>query len=251
MTEDEAILWSSISRFHDWKRGDFPAAVLRRAMDSGIIGVPEWVEPDPDGERQPFKPVAPRDAPPTLLAMAPPTRAVVNVSCGGEQPHEWELSMVLPPFDEEDGQVDGYGIINIRVRRDAFSSSGAAGRLLDSFLAVHAPSNTEFAFVHPAGDWADLKLTTYNRPVTKSPMFAGVYWANFLGPGHIDQFEPGALRDVRAYRVERRDGDGLFVIVAPDLRTLESPETRADMIRLTEEFRRAWKKPQPRRGADR
>lgn len=243
--KDTEVLWRCASRFHDWADLKFPQRLLTEAATAGIVGPPEWLERDPGGPREPlgfgdpsdFKDAARFAA--GLFAAGYAGRAGGYLHAGGSAPHPWALWLTLSTFDPEEGRVGGYNMLSLRFPRAPFEGPRRSAALLDCFTRTHTPGDTEFAAVHPARRWELLRTSLYDVAVTYDPMFAGVLWANFLGPGHVEQFDRAALDALTAYRVEWVGTRGLFLVVTPDLADADTPPAEREMQRLTEIFRRA------------
>lgn len=241
--EKDEVLWRCASRFHDWADLEFPRRLMNEAASAGIIGPPEWLELDPRGPRLPVQAADPPRSCAELFAGAAANSPPRYFHAGGGAPHEWTLSTGVSPFDPEAGRVDGYNMLDIRFPRAPFETPPRSAVLLDCFARTHTPADTEFAAVHPSRRWEQLRNSLYGVAVTYDPMFAGVLWANFLGPGHVEQFDPAALASLSAYKVERVGERGLFVFVTSDIAEAETPSAEREMLRLTEIFRRARARP--------
>jgi hypothetical protein len=111
--------------------------------------------------------------------------------------------------------------------------------LIEMFKGVHSPDDTEFACIHPYVRLLQLAAVGYAPPLVFAPMFAGVYWANFLGPGHLDKFDVERLRGLSAYLVEFVGDEGLFLVASPRVDEATGEQAEREMRRLTDEFRRA------------
>ncbi len=133
-------------------------------------------------------------------------------------------------------------MVNLEFPRAPFAPEARSAELADAFARTHGPDDTEWACIHPARRWTTLRADLYEVPVTIAPMFAGVFWADFLGPGHLELFDPAKLRGLEAHRVERRGDRGLLLVVSPSLADADSPATEREMERLTERFRAALKR---------
>ena len=130
-------------------------------------------------------------------------------------------------------------MIGIEFDLAGFASDERSAALIEAFLDTHTPTDTEYACIHPYERLQRMRDTVYKPPVTVTPMFAGVYWANFLGAGHIDQFDHDKLSRLDGYKVKWVDSRGLFLIVSSRITDAESAETEAKMQQLTDLFRGA------------
>ncbi|WP_181790957.1 hypothetical protein, partial [Myxococcus llanfairpwllgwyngyllgogerychwyrndrobwllllantysiliogogogochensis] len=160
----------------------------------------------------------------------------------GATPWPWTLTVGISPFVATEGRVRGLNTFVFQFEGASYEDEAGSARLLKAFHAAHAPETTEFAAIHPLARYEDLESGDYNPAVTLGPMFAGVYWANFLGRGHLEQFDRKMLEQLPSDQVEWVDGGkGLFLVVTPRLADATTPAVEAEMKRLTEVFRAARK----------
>lgn len=230
------VEWIVVTRFHDWlsqpMAGDFLAAL----ETAGVAAAPEWVELGQEPARLAFPALSPARRHEYLLTCRDPQdSARLRFRVGGERPAPWTVSYHVRAWDEEQGRVDGYSVLGARFPLSVASPSAA---LADAFSRLHRPDNTEYAFIHGSSEAARLRMQDYRDPVTYGPMFAGVYWANFLGRGHIELFETGRLRDLDAARVEL-SGERCLLIASPELAESLEPGGQGRLLSLTECFRSA------------
>lgn len=210
------VLWKANSSRHDWRDGEPLRRLIDAASRLGLIGRTEKIEDE--------------------LA------AATEITFSGDDPAPWEIFWNVHPFDAEEGWVDGLNTLWLTFDRSRVTDSGA---LLEAFYAVHTPADAEYAVIHPYDHWADFADRHYQIPVTINLSFRGVFWANFLGPGHIEEFDPEKLRDLEAHEVRWVDEKGLFVIATPDLASADAPASEPILLALTERFREALR-PQSR-----
>ncbi|HYR11070.1 MAG TPA: hypothetical protein VEQ60_25035 [Longimicrobium sp.] len=235
------MLWRACSSRHDWTDGALFAQVLAAAGRLGVIGpatavkvgwderpVPGTFEVHGMGER--------------LLAAAGRSDPLV-IDATGTSP-SWSVFFAAWPYDRADRSVEGMNALELR-----FDASGLGREqldaLADAFFAVHTPQNTEYAVLHPYEHWRDFGESAYERPVTIGPMFRGVYWASFLGPGHADQFDRERLQGLPVHRMEWIDGPGLRLVANPDPRDCADPPVEALYRELTAAFRAALRPDSP------
>jgi hypothetical protein len=235
----EQILWSSATRFHDWWACKFPFDLLKQAKFARVIGSVEWIKQG-WGRTSKLKQIHDEESIDSyLLKILPKSEKTFILEAGGTKPHSWKLSLYIPPFSQQKQRVDGYSMIKIIFEGASLQAPEHSSTLLETFFATHTPDNTEFAFIHPYLHWSQLEDGNYNSPVTFRPMFAGVYWANYLGLGHIELFDRQKLNSLSAYHVKWIDDRGLFLVITPNLADVLTPAIEEKMLKLTEEFRRA------------
>lgn len=214
--------------------------MLSQAHEAGLIGSVEWMAVGPDDERKNVD--HQKDILDQLLEHRPRRGELYRIAAGGSQALPWHMTLALFPFRKSSGQVQGYNILNLWFESQPFEDPNNSDNLVRVFRAIHTPDNTEFAFVHPYQRWSELSDTVrgpYGKPVTIGPMFSGVFWANFLGSGHLAFFDLSPLRDLQSYQVEWTDDKGLFIRVSRDIAEATSPAVEEEMFRLTERFRAA------------
>lgn len=237
--------WSGATRYHDWytKPRTIAKRMLSQAQHAGLIGLVDWVSLGHDDERKEVT-YSEGVLEGVLERMLDRgfKRGVSNLlTAGGTKPFAWNMNLLLFPFRKDRGKVQGYNILKLWFDTKAFSGPNASDMLMQTFSTIHTPDNTEFAFIHPYKRWSELTTLgePYEEPVTLGPMFSGVYWAIFLGRGHLAFFDLDKLRNLQAYQVKWLGDDGLFVRVSRDIADATSPAVEEEMFRLTEIFRNA------------
>lgn len=240
----ERVLWKANSGWHDWREG----APLRRLIGSahslGLLSAVTWVKRSEAAEPAQTTLQAGPDLADWLLAQAEPTEGVVEVSAGGIDPAPWRVFWKTYRFDPEFG-LKGLNTVWFTFDRSHVAGRLQSDRLLEAFMVAHTPSDTEYAVIHPYDHWSDFAEAHYRAPVTIAPMFRGVYWANYLGDGHLEDFDLQRLADLRCHRVRWLDRAGLFFVTAPELSAADSRPAEAEMLRLSDCFRQALRPESP------
>ena len=234
------LTWLAATGRHDWYDRRFPARMVGAAVERGLIGACDWVEVGVNKGRRTLR-IEAQDLADKLFRLPRRKKGRVYLSAGGSEPDGWELHVTLAPFDEEAGEVEGFSRVNLGFYRPAEETAPFSAGLLAAFTQTHAPDNTEYACVHPYFKIFESTDTVYRRPITISQMFAGVYWANFLGPGHLTQFDLDRLQPLDAYLVEFVGREGLVLVATPDVAEADDPAVERKLLALTEVFRRALK----------
>jgi hypothetical protein len=236
------LLWRAATSFHDWLDRALPERLMRAAVARQLVGPTDWIEVGIQAGGWREARIEPEDLAAELfrLATAQPDGQLA-FSAGGTAPRYWNLHVRLEPCDPETKQVEGYSMINLEFDRPAVVDADYSAGLIEMFKSMHAPDNTEFACIHPYRRLIELAGGGFAPPLLWGPMFAGVYWANFIGPGHLDRFDLERLRGLSAYLVEFVGDEGFFLVVSPRVDEATSEQTEREMQRLTEEFRRALK----------
>jgi hypothetical protein len=237
----EKILWRSNSSRHDWRGGAPLLRLLTEAARLGLVGRAEHVEGRSRFDKVDIDIATLRSAQPgealakAILALPPTRKDIVEITVRGNDSVPWELFWNVYPMDA-DGTVDGLNTLWLTFDRSRARDSDA---LREAFFRACAIADTEYAMIHPYDHWSDFADAHYQDPVTINLQFKGVFWANFLGPGHLDQFDPAQLQELDAHEVRRIGEQGLFVLATPDLATADASDAEAVLLRLTEEFRQA------------
>jgi hypothetical protein len=232
----DPILWRSASRFHNWQEGDLPKTLLGRWLKDGVIGVPDEI--DANDVAKPFKAAEGARIIDRLLGMPKDREGHLRVSARGNNPHPWWVSVWLPTFDPEVNRNDGYAMINLMFPRAAFSGAARSMMLLDACEAIYRPDNCEFAGIHPENHLGRLQMKAYEKPLVFGPMFAGMYWGVFLGPGHIERFRRETIDALQVSRRRWFDSKGVFLAVSDDVAEADTPEAERKLVNMTEQLRR-------------
>lgn len=232
------VLWLTATRFHDWSDRRFLTELLDRAADLGVIGPATWARSAVSGPPKPVILSRPGLGA-KLLARVPKRHKILWLQAGGVG---WRVLLLVPPFARAANRVNGMCIASIFFDGTPFADATGSDRLWEGFRSAHSPEDTEFAGLHPSARWDGLRRGPYSPAVTYDPMFAGVFWATYLGPGHIQRFDRAALGDLAPAREVTWLGDrGLFLRVNEELGSATTPETEARMFELTARFRDAIK----------
>jgi hypothetical protein len=235
----DKIIWKAATSRHDWKEGHALRRLLRVALSLGLVGPVSWLEAAGAGKKSSVALAANEDLGDTLLSKAPPRRGTIELSAGGSTPAPWEIFWHCSPYEREEGYVSGLNTLWLSFERSRVADRHQSDRLLRAFMELHAPDDTEYALIHPAEHWSHFAELHYERPVTIGPMFQGALWANFLGYGHLNEFDLSKLRSLSTQHVQWVGDRGLFVITAPELAEADAPSTEPELLRLTKIFREA------------
>lgn len=233
------ILWKTNTTIHDWKDGDFVGNLLDRATQMGLLGSVSWLKAGIKGERLEKHLEKPSVLIENLPEPLPDEPANSYLEAGGEQPFPWTVKLSISPFEEKRNKVKTLSTAWVFFDKQAVSSIKGTQELIKAFTEVHNPGNTEYALIHPYQHWLDLADQYYRIPVTIGSMFKGIFWANFLGPGHLNEFDLEKLADISAYRTKWIEDQGLFLISSPSILEAEENLPETECILLTKLFRDA------------
>ena len=240
----ERVLWKANSGRRDWREGAPLRRLLGHAHALGLLSAVTWVKRSEAAEPVPTALQAGPDLADWLLAQAEPDEGVVELSAGGIDPAPWRVFWNACRFDSEHG-VMGLNTLWFTFDRSRVADRLQSDRLLEAFMVAHTPSDTEYAVIHPYDHWSDFAEAHYRAPVTITPMFRGVYWANYLGGRHLEQFDLQRLADLRCQQLRWLDRTGLFFVTAPELSAADSRPAEAEMLRLSDYFQQALRPESP------
>lgn len=161
------------------------------------------------------------------------------IEAGAKGSAPWTLHLLVPPYNPKHQRVDGMCVAALTFDGKRYADSTGSAALAKTFRVVHSPDDTEYAGIHWYDQWERLNYTDYNPAVTYTPMFAGVVWANFLGPGHIDQFDKERLSNLPAACCAWIGERGLFLIDDVPLTDAGGPAAQLKFRRMTDIFRSA------------
>lgn len=235
----EKILWRSNTGWHDWRYGAPLYRLLAEATRLGLIGRANRVEPAKADPAPLLLAQSGEELAKAILAMPPTRRDITEILVAGSDPAPWELYWNVYPFDAESGELDGFNTLWLTFDRSRVSDREASEALREAFMTACSATDTEYAMIHPYTHWSDFADKYYEVPVTINLQFKGVFWANFLGPGHLNEFDRAKLADLDAHQARWVDGNGLFVIATPDLASADAPDSEGELLRLTQRFRDA------------
>lgn len=230
VTNAETILWRANTARHDWTAAPPIARLLAAASRLELIGPVDAAEVS-RGRGGRLQGVAPTSLAEALLALRPDRKGVVDVQVRGDTPAPWELAWNVYPFDRESGWAHGLSSWWLRADRSRVRGRAASDALLAAFFEVHACPDVEYAVLHPYGHTRDFPADD-EPPITHGAQLRALYWANFLGPGHLDEFDPDKLRALAAHELHWVDPRGLFIVTAPELDLADAPATEPELLRL-------------------
>jgi len=228
MTAD-SLLWCNATRIHDWSNLETPLQILSAWIALGLVADAEWVEGANGRTRKISIPTSKLGDAIRSEPLGRGDRLIVQV--GGSKPREWAVTVVLFP------KGAGMNMFNLTVALNNGMRIGS--RVSDSFLSLYSPETADSAFIHADPQWTQLATESYKPPLVTTPTFAGVFWANYLGPGHLSHFSVPKLQAIQAYRTEWRDDRAMFLVTAPTLEEVLTPGGEGELKHLTEEFRAA------------
>lgn len=234
---ERATMWRCVTSCHDWRDGSFLEHFIGVAADVGAVGDASWVQRGYSGRRR--KAAVGADTLGVWLRELVDDGSDIEAG-GGRAPADWSLTVHVGGWRADAAEVDGQSMIQLEFPGGPFAHGEASRRLRDAFRAAHGPETTEWAAIHPWEPWLHLRGGPYQPPVTTGIAFAGVAWASFLGPGHIEDFDPARMEFGAGFTTEWRGHNGLFFFVEADLdEARDSGDVEERLVSLTEMFRRA------------
>jgi len=228
-------MWRCVTFCHDWRDGSFLEHVLTVAAGVGAIDEATWVQRGYNGRRRKAA-LGVEELGARLRELAGDADGY-HIEAGGKASAHWSLTVHVDGWRADAAEVDGMSMIQIDFPGAEFAHGEGSQRLRGAFRQAHSPETTEYAAIHPWEPWVHLRAGPYQPAVTTGIAFAGVAWANFLGPGHIEDFDRARL-DVRdGFTAEWRGEDGLFVFAVADLdEARSSGEVEEQLVSLTKMF---------------
>ncbi len=236
---NEQFLWRTSSTHHNWNDQRFVSKLLTRATDLGLLGPVTWRQ---QGYKGKPKPAALPNASALLHDLpepGPKEPPNAYVEAGGEEPYPWTAILSIAHLEGEENTGRDMSMIWLFFNEQAVRDRESSQELMSAFMDTHGPDNTEYAFIHPYQHSADFADRHYRPPVTIGTMFKGVLWANFLGPGHIGEFDSEKLAAISAYKTKWVDHNGFFLIAGEDIRKADDTSAEEEYLRLTRLFRDA------------
>jgi hypothetical protein len=223
----DTMLWRNATRVHDWRNLEMPLTILETWISLGLVTDAEWVEEANGRARKSSIPSGKLGE--TIRAQPAGVDDHVSVRMGGSSPREWRLMCLIFP------KTAGMSIFNLTVSYDENLHIGS--EVANAFLDLYSPDTADAAFIHADPQWTRLASGPYKPPLVTTPTFAGVFWANYLGPGHLNEFSVPKLKAIETHRTEWRDDQGMFLITAATLEEALSPAGETELQRLTDSFR--------------
>jgi hypothetical protein len=232
-------MWRCVTSCHDWRDGSFLEHLLTVAADVGAIDeVTTWVQLGYSGRRR--KVTIGADALSARLRELVGDVDGCDIEAGGKAPADWSLTVHVGDWRTDAARVDGMSMIQIDFSGAKFAHGEGSQQLRDAFRRAHGPETTEYAAIHPWEPWVHLRAGPYQPAVTTGVAFAGVAWANFLGRGHIEDFDRARLDVQDGFTFEWRGEDGLFAFATADLdEARSSGDVEEQLVSLTKMFRHA------------
>jgi hypothetical protein len=208
---------------------EIPLRILETWLSLGLVTNADWLE-GKNGKQRKVS-IAPTDLPTQLREQPVGKDDTISFRVGGGNPQPWRLSVIIFPATE------GMSLFNLTVNYDdgeAVSTPSTQG-----FVDMYTPDMVDAAYIHADPQWTSLASGPYKPPLVTTPTFAGVFWANFLGPGHLADFDVAKLQAIEAYRTKWYGKTGLSLVSAPTLDDALTPDVEKELLRLTAEFRAA------------
>jgi len=225
----ESLIWRNATRVHDWHDLRIPLRIIDAWISLRLVAAAEWMQGSRGKQR---KISVTAEGLGDLIRNEPRGRDErIMVFVGGSEPQPWNIAAVIFP------KGVGMSLFNLTVEcGDALPSSSV---MEQRFLALYSPEIVDAAYIHADPQWKKLTADAYIPPLVTTPTFAGVFWANFLGPGHLANFDVAKLQSIEAYRTKWHGKTGLSLVSAPTLDDALTTDGEKELLRLTAEFRAA------------
>lgn len=235
----EQILWKANTTFHDWSDGKFIHQLLDQAIDLGLLGAATWRKIGIRGETEAIAPQNIHELTSHLPTPLPDEPPHSYLELGGDRPSPWVVKLSISPWDEEENLPTTMSSIWLFFAKKSLATASHSQKLFDAFCQIHHPDNTEYACIHPYQHWLDFANQHYQPPVTIGPMFKGVFWANFLGTGHLGEFDLEKLANIANLETKWINNQGLFFKAKGNILDIANSSHEAELKQLTKIFRDA------------
>lgn len=245
---ENSILWRINSSVHDWSDGHLVRALLERVSDAGLIGPVTWCQTGIKGVPKKMQLPKASELVGKLAKPLPGEPPQRYLEAGGDAPWPWSVILSISPFDEKEGEPDAPNFIWLFLAKQAFIPTSQSQEIFQAFREINNPENTEYAFIHDYEHWLSFSDQNYKIPVTTGSTFKGAYWLNFIGPGHIEEFDLEHLATITAFATELVEEKGFYARAYDNVLEAADSANEAELKQLTKAFRTAikpsskWKK---------
>ena len=225
----KSLIWRNATRTHNWMDLEIPVRVLETWLSLGLVTHADWIEGRSGRPRKVS--IAPNDLATQLRKQPVGKDNSILFRVGGGNPHPWAVTAFIFPA------TAGMSLFNLRLdydEKEAFPP-------MQGFVDIYTPDMVDAAIVHADPQWTLLAGGPYKPPLVTTPTFAGVFWANFIGPGHLAEFDIAKLQSIQAYRTKWCGEAGVSVVSTPTLEDALTAEGEKELLRLTAAFRAAKK----------
>src|SRR5215204_1859586 len=188
----KSLIWRNSTETHDWMNLEVPSCMLDTWLSLGLVTNADWLESGSGRKRKVS--IAPNDLATHLRKQPVEEDGTISFRVGGDNQRSWRLSAIIFPA------TAGISLFNLTLDYDdeeAFSVPS-----IQRFVDMYTPDMVDAAYVHGDPQWTSLAAGPYKPPLVTTPTFAGVFWANFLGPGHLANFDVAKLQSIEAYRTK-------------------------------------------------
>ncbi|EAY28850.1 hypothetical protein [Microscilla marina] len=226
----QKFIWKAKTINKPLDDGELLQLMLQKLFDISFIKQVEWIITDWNDKKYKINSSDPEQVYQEMIAKIPKKDYIFGFDLGGSSPYEWEIGLAF-----------GMGArILFTFSSDLIEEKPKQDLLLEQFKTVHQQDNTEYAFIHPLNHYYDLEDDKYYNPITIQGMFEGVYWANFIGQGHIESFDYHKINAMNAYKTEwLGDNKHLFLQAVADIHQVTSKSSEKELVRLTNLFNKA------------
>jgi len=233
----DKLVWTVSATYHDWRDYKFCIEFIQNAYALGLIGDIEWIEAELGSDKELLSINLAVDLPNNFLNKYLVEGEGPCWVIGGEAPFPWSLAYVVDGYSVDSGILRGANWIHFTFDKYTVDSAEKSQSLMESFCKLHRQENTEYAKIHLYNHRRDLNEGEYEIAVTN--LLHGIYWANYLAPGHIHLFDKEKLNTVDPWKILKKDDNELCFITSPNLNLADSRESEIEIVRLTKLFKAA------------
>ena len=203
---------------------------LQKMIEVRFIETVEQIETNWNDKVYDVNTADPEEAYDKMISKIPKKDYLIGFALRGSRPFDWEIRISF-----------GIGSMLFFFFEDTLiKTQNKQVELLKHFKEIHNADNTEFAFIHPKAHYHYLEDDLYRSPITIQSMFEGVYWANFIGPGHLESFDQQKIMAMNAYKTEWfKNNTCLFLQGIEDISNVHKKTVEKELMRLTKLFDQA------------
>lgn len=235
MNESSNLFWRGVSSVHDWTDGGPALLLVQNFHRRGWLGDLEWSQNEWNADPTPAEGSLIDWVQQICNKVDSSEEDMVFAEAGGSLPSPWVVTLALSPFDKKTSKVMGQNVVALTFDPNTLDGL-TSDQLIEVFESTHHAHNTEHAMIHPELAWDRLDEVYRESPVTVATMFLGVAWANYLGPGHLDEFNLEALKQKVWPMIHWDNEHGLWFYAADHFEQTFENGFDAELIAMSEQM---------------
>lgn len=155
----------------------------------------------------------------------------------GNKDQQWEILWNTYSFNKEDGRIEGINTFFLKINCLPEEIDSTSKKLAEILEFLFDPILIEYGIVHFYKEW----VLDETVPITIGPMFRAVYWINFLGTDHLNEFDIGKLKFLYAENIKWYADKGLSFDLCKNLSEVNDPAIQSRREKLNNFFKDAIK----------